>query len=137
MATGRYLVKLSSQGDEDRTEVSLKPGNLLQKLAGVRLTRLRCRPELNGLTGSIKGYDDATGRYEICVNGDGRHISVKRNNLVLPIGAVGRLTHLPVQFEHLNGAESKVLCFDERTGLYLVEMATSIQGGARHLRVSL
>merc|ERR1719356_2031269 len=63
-ARARYIVDLGDSGT-----LSLRPQSLTQECA-VEVDGLASRPDLNGKSGRIIGYDDASGRYMVSVQGE-------------------------------------------------------------------
>lgn len=75
---GRYDVLLNG-----RRQVALKPVNLVLLISGVRIIGLQSRPEMNGRTGMINGFDHNEERYTVVMDG-GSALKVKTANVILP-----------------------------------------------------
>merc|ERR1712060_737387 len=81
---------------------------------------LASRPDLNGKSGRILGYDDASGRYMVSVRGDSEApMSLQRKNCI--VGAGVRVTLCELSSAHYNGQMARVLEVDTESARYLVQ----------------
>eukprot|EP00397_Hematodinium_sp_SG-2012_P019287 GEMP01019810.1.p1 GENE.GEMP01019810.1~~GEMP01019810.1.p1 ORF type:complete len:341 (+),score=64.70 GEMP01019810.1:49-1071(+) len=74
----RYNVKLG-----DGREVSLKPSNLVILAAGVEITGLVSKPDLNGKSGRVINFDRISQRYTVQIF-NGPALKVMPSNVILP-----------------------------------------------------
>jgi len=109
----RYEVQLV-----DGVVLSLRPQNLAQRCE-VEISGLQSRPGLNGATGQIVSYDDATGRYMVLVGDSQAAMALQRKNCVLPAGM--RVCLCDLTNERYNGQMARIAGVDREAGRYSVE----------------
>ena len=120
-AAGRYLVDV---GDGD--VLRIKFDNLLQG-ASCSVTGMQNRPELNGKSATIVGFDGDKGRYHADIAGVGR-ASLQAQNLILGAGSRGKVEGLTSEAaSKWNGQIGKVVSFDHEAGRYVLEMTREEQ----------
>merc|ERR1740117_1299624 len=123
-ASGRYTVLL-----DDGESLKIKPENLLQRLLA-EVVGMQSRPEFNGKTGHVDGFDESSGRYHVSLQ-QGQALALQPANLILPKGARGRVVGL-VSGAQYNARIGKVVDYDGESGRYLVQLDAEQQ-----LRVKL
>ena len=121
-SSGRYTVSLEGEGDALR----IKFDNLLQACS-VEVTGMQNKPELNGKSATICGFDADKGRYHADISGVGR-ASLKLENLILASGTRARVFGLQSDAgSKWNDKIGKVLSYDRDAGRYLVQMSKEDQ----------
>jgi curved DNA-binding protein CbpA len=116
---GRYQVQL-----EDGETVAVKPENFHQLVAGVTITGLQSKPELNGKKGRIIDYSAPNERYQVQVGGS--IVAVKPKNLILPNNTHVRIAGLSSAAEY-NGKFARIKSFDSSADRYVLEVSPSKQ----------
>ena len=120
-SSGRYTVSLP-EGDALR----IKFDNLLQACP-VEVTGMQNKPELNGKSATICGFDADKGRYHADISGVGR-ASLKLENLILASGTRARVFGLQSDAgSKWNDKIGKVLSYDREAGRYTMEMSATDQ----------
>merc|ERR1712118_3853 len=103
---------------DESTTLSLKPASLTQQCRGT-VTGLESKPEWNGKTGEVLGYDESKGRYTVKIAEAGGVVcGLTPSNLLLPNGT--RVVVQGLSNDHFNGMMGRILSFDD--GRYLVEL---------------
>lgn len=118
-AASRYEVNV---GDGD-TSLRIKGENLLQ-LPTCKVINMQSRPELNGTSARVTGFDETLNRYHVSLNG--QMAALQPQNLVLPSATRARVIGLKSQ-PHWNGQVGKVLSFDSEKCRYLIQMTEQQQ----------
>merc|ERR1712107_532269 len=116
--TGRYVVQMID--DDDDSIMKIKPSNLFQQHVAVTIHGLQTNTELNGMNGTILGYDDHKQRYTVSSNNG--PISLKPSNTILTNGTVGRITGL-VSKPELNGQRGTIIHFNQNSDRYDVQLS--------------
>eukprot|EP00812_Abedinium_dasypus_P013497 NODE_699_length_1401_cov_119.202080.p1 GENE.NODE_699_length_1401_cov_119.202080~~NODE_699_length_1401_cov_119.202080.p1 ORF type:complete len:417 (-),score=83.90 NODE_699_length_1401_cov_119.202080:133-1383(-) len=101
-----FRVRPEGGGREDLVAAE----DLVQCLSGVRLTGLTAT-ELNGRTVQIVGHDKVRDRYQARLDAS-RTLGVRRENCILPDGAVARVVGLSSTGAAWNGYYGRVVRFD-------------------------
>mmetsp|Transcript_2672 Transcript_2672/g.3815 ORF Transcript_2672/g.3815 Transcript_2672/m.3815 type:complete len:233 (+) Transcript_2672:2-700(+) len=106
----RYVVQL----DGDDQVLSLKIENLQQIVDNVQITGLQSKPELNGGTGKVFGYNAA--KHRVSVHVGHQSVSVGAANVILPVGTVVQILNLSsgAKYNGRWGTISEVHRGDER-----------------------
>lgn len=125
----RYEVRL----EDEPQVIHVRPENLTQQCS-VKVHGLTSRPELNGKTGQIVGFDAQKGRYSVLVQGghglgsaptSALEVSLQGRNCILKTGTCVRLHGL--NKAELNGCRAEVMEVDVPAGRYLVHLQNGKQ----------
>lgn len=110
-AKGRYEVEL-----EGGNALSLRPAHLTQTCE-VEIVGVRSKPELNGETGEVFQYDEASGRYTVKFS---NHVpaSLKRANCILSKGT--RVVVTGLAKAEFNGQMARIDAIDLQACRYVV-----------------
>ena len=120
-SAGRYLVQVG-----DGEVLRIRFDNLLQN-ARCTVVGMQNRPELNGKSATLVGFDEDKGRIHADIGGVGR-ASLQPSNLILPKGARGKVVGLTSDAgSRWNEQVGKVVSFDHEAGRYTVEMSPTDQ----------
>ena len=111
----RYTVQLERVGET----LSVRRENVLQRLE-VELTGVSSQPQLNGQSGRIEGFDDASGRYLVRVMG--RMAALLMSSIILPPGARVKLVSFVGKGATYNGLVGTVVSVDRDEGRYIVQV---------------
>jgi hypothetical protein len=114
---GRYDVQQSGTGEK----LALTPDSLVQCIKNVRVTNISSKPEMNGKSGDIIGYDIPSERYHVKLAVSGKAVALKCSNLIFPNRAVVRIHGLLSSPEH-NGKYAQVTGYDARAGRHTVKL---------------
>merc|ERR1712216_295004 len=110
-ARRRYEVIMVESGDR----LFLRAQNITQ-LCKVEVTGLSSRPELNGQTGEIFGYDASKRRYIAAIDGSGDAISLQPANCILSSGTCVVIDGL--QATECNGQKARIVGVDRTACRY-------------------
>jgi len=110
VARSRYWVFLKDQG----TVVETLPADLMQLLDNVEISGVLDRPELNGLSGTIQGFDEMKCAYIICLHNQSV-VTIPPYNVVLKIGT--RVALLAADHEAV-GHQAKITKVESDLKLY-------------------
>ena len=126
----RYTVQLDRVGETLR----VRRENVLQRLE-VELTGVSSHSELNGRSGRIEGFDDASGRYLVRVMG--RMAALLMSNLILPPGARVKLLGFVGKGATYNGLVGTVVSVDRDEGRYIVQVpeGSRLSVGMEHVQL--
>ena len=102
----RYCVRF-----DDGTNLMIRPYNLIEAVDNVRLRDISSNPSLNGLTGTIVGWNEERKRFYVLVKSTGTTMSLKSSNLVWPNSTTVRINGLKKAVNH-NGKWGKIENFD-------------------------
>lgn len=122
----RYMVQLDGE-----TTLSLKPTCLTQQCRA-QVTGLESKPEWNGKTGEILGYDEAKGRYTVKLLDAGNAVcGLTPANILLPNDT--RVVVEGLSNAQFNGLMGRILSFAE--GRYLVELQEQENGRLKQIKI--
>lgn len=116
---GRYDIQV-----EGGITLSLRPQNLTQ-LCSVEVDGLEHKPELNGRTGQIVGYDEQRGRYMVVMDGSAMSVALQPGNCILKPGTQVVLQGLSNQV--FNGQMGVIVKVDRSAGRFTVQCETGKQ----------
>lgn len=120
---GKLGTVLGGAGDEydvecDGKMLMFEHGELLQRVQ-VEITELQSKPEYNGRSGWVEGWDADKERYHVSLDADS--INVRQSNVILPAGARVTVTGL-VGAPQYNDYVGAIQEYDSVSGRYLVEL---------------
>eukprot|EP00435_Cladocopium_sp_Y103_P016689 s754_g4.t1 len=135
----RYEVRL----EDEPQVIHVRPENLTQQCS-VKVHGLTSRPELNGKTGQIVGFDAQKGRYSVLVQGghglgsaptSALEVSLQGRNCILKTGNLSCILHTSLTCvrlhglnkAELNGCRAEVMEVDVPAGRYLVHLQNGKQ----------
>eukprot|EP00438_Fugacium_kawagutii_P020906 Skav211797 [mRNA] locus=scaffold305:325580:326254:+ [translate_table: standard] len=124
---GRYEVRLDQV---DEVVIHVRQENLTQQCS-VKVEGLTSKPELNGRTGEIIGFDPHKGRYSVLLQGGqdlgdaSALVSLQGKHCILKTGTCIRLHGLSKA--ELNGCRGEILEIDVPAGRYQVHLQNGKQ----------
>lgn len=121
--SGRYIVHMVDGG----VAVSLRGECFTQLIGGATLVGLLSRPELNGRTGILFDFDEASGRYTFHLDGSLEVVRVKPSNIIFPSGTIVRVSGLvSAAGKPLNGKWGRILSWDVHSNRCVVQVDACI-----------